>query len=88
MIEIDNSILLSKVWVGSTKCGSVVYTDNQQAAYRVKCPVGTEGTVVTVKAAAGQYLTLCEVKIMGKLLNTHTHIHLHTHIYIHTHIHT
>lgn len=61
----QNRINGAEVWVGSTKCGSVVYTDTQQAAYRVKCPVGTEGTVVTVKAAAGQYLTLCEVKIMA-----------------------
>jgi len=60
----QNRINGAEVWVGTTKCGTVVYAASV-SMYKIQCPEGgIEGNKVTVKAAAGQYLTLCEVKVM------------------------
>ena len=54
---------LLKVKVGERSCGVVNYVKGKNV-YRLRCPSGTVGSVVTVYQK-NNYLTLCEVQILG-----------------------
>ena len=55
-----------QVFVGKTVCGTVTY-EIGQSVYVVDCGSPIVGEIVKV-SLDGDYLTLCEVEILGKFL--------------------
>ena len=55
--------MLFQVYVGETLCGSVEWAAGK-SVFQVNCD-GASGTKVRI-TQDGQYLTLCEVQVLGK----------------------
>ena len=54
-----------QVYVGNELCGAVEYVAGQ-SVYKIDCG-GKVGSAIKI-AQDGQYLTLCEVQVLGKFL--------------------